>query len=697
ELLKTSLELQVTSSLQMAEKKRSSKTHELWEVSDTMERAPPIEEVFQYEEVGYEYEEVSYENKGDILDNSTTSTFQQKISVTTKDILPEKVSVQKDKKSDMKHEPSLSEVSKRKDRATKVFTTPKPKERSAVEIRSDLEADLPAKQDRSLQRESHESSTEGEETLLSVYTASLVSREEEGTGIKTKGTPFVDVVELKTEQATIEDIPIHQVVQSTEEHFVQKAAKVTTKDSVPIKKETVSLEVLNYEKVDTELQKYEEVSIMKQGSASMREEISMKKSPNMQQVVKGESKAIDTDKKVEEKKTDIVKKKEMTTRVSDKKEESGGRQEIHVKTDYSSPRKLSPQEHEEYVSKQEASVMDVSENINAATDIISPKPTARKETDIRSNQEGIAQSVECKEPVESSIRVESVIEEISNIQVNTRKDKIHLSEGISPIKLLLPKEKGQGLVGTEEIPCTVENFQSKKQVVEIGKPSKVIKSKEETFKKTLTMSKELSEEIPRTNEDIQSKKQVIEKGKPSKVIQSKQETFKKTLTMSKELSEEIPRTNEDIQSKKQVIEKGKPSQVIQSKQETFKKTLTTGEKTPEEIRVEVIQTKKQVVEKDKPAKVIESKERADKTLTMREEPIEERPFTVEDIQTKKRAIEKGRPVKVIHSEEETLDSQEEEKISSKASPSRGILSKSNMFHPIILSEKSSINSISCLV
>jgi hypothetical protein len=82
---------------------------------------------------------------------------------------------------------------------------------------------------------------------------------------------------------------------------------------------------------------------------------------------------------------------------------------------------------------------------------------------------------------------------------------------------------------------------------------------------------------------------------------------------------------------------------------------------------------------------------------MREEPIEERPVTVEDIQTKKRVIVKGKPVKVIPSEEETLDTQEEEKISSKASPSRGILSKSNMFHLIILSGKSSVNSISRLV
>lgn len=69
---------------------------------------------------------------------------------------------------------------------------------------------------------------------------------------------------------------------------------------------------------------------------------------------------------------------------------------------------------------------------------------------------------------------------------------------------------------------------------------------------------------------------------------------------------------------------------------------------------------------------------------MREESLEEIPLIVENIQTKKRVTDKGKPVKVILSEEETLVSQKEDNISSKASPSRGILSKCYMFHLIII-------------
>lgn len=215
----------------MAEKRRSLKTHK---VSYTMERAPPIEEVFQHEEVWHANAEVSYKDKGDILDKSTTLMSRQEISVKTEDTVPEKVPVQKYKKSDMKH--SVSKLSKRKHRATKVLT------------RSDRDAYLPVKKDRSLQMESPELSTKAKETLLSVYPASIVFREEEETCIKTKGTIYVDVIELKTEEVTIEDVPIHQAVQSIEEHFVQKVDKDDTKDRLPMQKDTGALKVLSDKK-----------------------------------------------------------------------------------------------------------------------------------------------------------------------------------------------------------------------------------------------------------------------------------------------------------------------------------------------------------------------------------------------------------------------------------------------------------------
>lgn len=101
----------------------------------------------------------------------------------------------------------------------------------------------------------------------------------------------------------------------------------------------------------------------------------MKRSIDRPSVVEGESKLIETGKKVQREKADIVKKKEITTRVSEKKDKSGRRQEISVRTDNSSPREASTQEHEEYTLNQEVSVMDVSQNRKRATDNIFPKPT----------------------------------------------------------------------------------------------------------------------------------------------------------------------------------------------------------------------------------------------------------------------------------------------------------------------------------